>query len=77
MDGKSGYLKNKYFEPEFDSQSLPLPCSRNLIVDGCPSKENIFGQSALLMNPTMAYYIYYINIVGLNATYIVFHQGDL
>ena len=25
---------------------------RNLEVDGCPSKEKLFGQSALLMNPT-------------------------
>ena len=26
--------------------------SRNLEVDGCPSKENLFGQSASLMNAT-------------------------
>ena len=26
--------------------------SRNLGVDGCPSKENLFGHSALLMNAT-------------------------
>ena len=25
---------------------------RDLKVDGCPSKENLFGQSALLMNAT-------------------------
>ena len=35
--------------------------TRNFEVGGCPSKENLFGQSALLMN----------------ATYIVFPQGDL
>ena len=34
---------------------------RNLEVDGCPSTENLSGQSALL----------------INATYIVFPWGDL
>ena len=38
-----------------------LHISRNLEVDGCLSKENLFGQSALL----------------LNATNIAFPEGDL
>ena len=33
---------------------------KNLEVDGCPSKQNLFGPSALFMN----------------ATYIVFHWGN-
>ena len=41
-------------------QSLIICENRNLEVDGCPSKENLFGQSALLMN----------------ATYIVFPKGE-
>ena len=47
----------------FDILTMPdydiLRCvcgSRNLEVDGCPLKENIFGQSALLMN---ARYIFF------------------
>ena len=35
--------------------------TRNLEVDECPSKENLFGQSTLLMN----------------AKYIVFPESDL
>ena len=35
--------------------------TKNLEVDGCPSKEILFGESALLMN----------------AMYIVFSKGDL
>ena len=39
----------------------PVHSSKNLKVDGCPSKENLSGQSVLLMN----------------ATYIIFPQGNL
>ena len=51
----------------FDILTMPdydiLRCvcdSRNLEVDGCPLKENIFGQSALLMN---ARYIFFPKVI--------------
>ena len=33
-------------------EKLPLSKTRNSEVDGCPSKENLFRQSVLLMNAT-------------------------
>ena len=35
--------------------SIKICPVRNLEVDGCPSKENLFGQSALLMNATYVF----------------------
>ena len=47
-------IKKKLFVMEYDStrQQLPgkvIPWNRDLKVDGCPSKENLFVQFALLM----------------------------
>ena len=34
----------------------PKLLDRNLEVDGCPSKENLFGQFALLINATLLFF---------------------
>ena len=51
------YSRGEHKQIEIDTPSM----IRNLELDGCPSKENLFGQSTLLMN----------------ATYIVFPWSDL
>ena len=51
------YSRGEHKQIEIDMPSM----IRNLELDGCPLKENLFGQSTLLMN----------------ATYIVFPWSDL
>ena len=37
-------------------KQLSYSLKRNLEVDGCPSKENLFGQFVLLMNATYIFF---------------------
>ena len=56
----------------------------NLEVDGCPSKENLFGQSSLLINDTYIVFLYgdlWIHRIiissGINSYYSVIRLNEL